>query len=101
MKYRLISIQKTPVTLYMFPKTVGNRVSYSHYMRLFPNEIYETSDDAQIEFLKTHKDKVKYSEALEYALKESGVPYNVIVCKTCGGRVKKIEYSNIEVLENE
>lgn len=100
MKYRLIDIQTTPVTLYGYPQTRKGRVTY-HTMRLEPGELYETDDPAQIEYLTHHNEKVRYNKALEDALKERSIPYEVIACKSCGGKVKKIEFSFIEVLRDE
>lgn len=101
MRYRLISSETIPITLRMFPKTVGSHVSYNHYQRLEPGKEYETEDPAQIEYLKSHREKAGYSQRLENLLKESGVPYEIIRCRSCGGRVKKIEYNNVEVIEDE
>lgn len=99
MRYKLIEIEKNPVTLRSFPKTVRNHVSYSHYQRLEPGKVYETDDEAQIQFLKEHRERVRYNASLEDALKAAGIPYEVIRCKSCGGRVRKIEYNNVEVME--
>lgn len=101
MQYKLISIISIPVTLRMFPKTTNGRTSYNHYIRLEPGKVYETDDPAQIEYLKGHKEKVRYRPELEKSLKEIGAEYEVIMCKSCGGRVKKIEYRNVEVIADE
>ena len=101
MKYKLISAETVPITLYMVPVTNGARVTYNHYLRLEPGVVYETDDLAQINYLKNKTTKVRYSETIERALKESGAEYNIEYCKSCGGRVKKIEYHNIEVVEDD
>lgn len=101
MQYRLISVETQPVTLRMFPKTIRGHVSYSHYQRLEPGKTYETDDEAQIDYLRSNTVKVRYNPAIEKTLKDAGVPYEIIRCKSCGGRVKKIEYANIEVIEDE
>lgn len=101
MQYRLIEIERIPVTLRMFPQTRNGRVSYNHYQRLEPGKVYETSDPAQIAYIKEHKEKVRYTKLLEDALKDVGADYEVIFCKSCGGRVRKIEYRNVEVIEDE
>lgn len=101
MKYRLISVETEPVTLRMFPQTKKGHVSYGHYVRLMPNKVYETDDPAQIEYLKENKVRVRHNDALEKLLKGANVPYEVIKCKSCGGRVLKIEYNNVEVIEDE
>lgn len=101
MQYKLIDIETQPVVLRMFPKTVGGHVSHSHFQRLEPGKVYETDDPAQIEFIKTHTERVRYNAAIEKSLKDAGIPYEVIRCKSCGGRIKKIEYRNVEVIDNE
>ena len=101
MKYRLISVETEPVVLRMFPQTLKGHVSYGHYIKLIPGKMYETDDPAQIEYLKEHRERVRHNAGLEKLLKEANVPYEVIRCKSCGGRVKKIEYNNVEVIENE
>lgn len=101
MKYRLISVETEPVVLRMFPQTVKGHVSYGHYIRLEPGKMYETNDPAQIECLKAHRERVRFNQGLENLLKGANVPYEVIRCKSCGGKVKKIEYNNVEVIENE
>lgn len=102
MQYRLWSVETSPVTLRMFPKTLRNgNVSYGHYIRLEPNKTYETDDPAQIKYLRENTIRVRYNANLEATLKDAGVPYEVIRCKSCGGKVKKIEYNQVEVIENE
>ena len=101
MQYRLIECERIPVTLRMFPHTKNGRVSYNHYQRLEPGKTYETSDPAQIQYIKEHKEKVNYNKPLEDALKRIGADYEIIFCKSCGGKVRKIEYSNVEVIEDE
>jgi len=99
MKYRLNQAETTPITLYMFPVTKGTVTTYNHYMRLEPEKIYETDDIAQVNYLKNKTNKVRYRSELEELLKAKGVEYEVIYCKSCGGKVRKIEYKVIEVVE--
>lgn len=99
MQYRLIDIETQPVVLRMFPQTVNGHVSYSHFMRLEPGKTYETDDPAQITYLKEHKVKVRYNAEIERSLSDAGIPFEVIRCKSCGGRIRKIEYRNVEVIE--
>ena len=101
MQYRLIKIETVPVTLRMFPQTVKGHVSYGHYQRLEPGKTYETHDPAQMQYLKDHREKVRYNPTLENLLKTADIPYEIIRCKSCGGKVKKIEYNNVEVIEDE
>lgn len=102
MQYRLYSVETAPVTLRMFPKTLRNgNISYGHYVRLEPGKTYETDDEAQKKFIRENRIKVRYNANLEAILKEAGVPYEVIRCRSCGGRVRKIEYNQIEVVLDE
>lgn len=99
MQYKLIDIETQPVVLRMFPKTVGGHVSYSHFQRLEPGKLYETDDKAQMEYIREHSVKVRYNPSIEKSLKDAGIPYEIIRCKSCGGRIRKIEYKNVEVIE--
>lgn len=104
-KYRLNKAEKVAVTINNIAKTkiINGRpiVTYNNYIRLAPNEIYETEDEAMLNFFKSHKRKVRYNAELERALKEHGVPYEIEYCKSCGGKVKKISYNVVEVMDNE
>lgn len=103
MKYRLNSAEKLPSTLYQVAKTrrIGGKdvVTYSNYIRLSPGEEYETDDEAMINWLRDYKRKVKYSKSVEDALSSKGVPYDIELCRSCGGRVKKIVYHPVEVYD--
>ena len=103
MKYRLNKAETTPVTLYNVAKTkkVGGRsvVTYSNYIRLIPGEEYETDDKAMISFFENHKRKVRYKKELADTLTKNGVPFETEMCKSCGGRVKKISYQIVEVFD--
>lgn len=99
MQYKLIDIETQPVMLRMFPKTVGGHVSYSHFQRLEPGKVYDTDDPAQMEYIREHTERVRYNAAIEKSLKDAGIKYEVIRCKSCGGRIRKIEYKNVEVIE--
>ena len=103
MKYRLNKAETSPITIYNVAKTkkVNGRsiVTYSNYIRLVPNEEYETDDEAMIEFFKDYRRKVKYSSALAKTLEANNVPYETEMCRSCGGRVKKISYQIVEVYD--
>lgn len=102
-KYRLNAADSGQVTLNFVPKTkiVGGRptVTYSNYMRLAPDTVYETDDEAMLVFLRNHLTKVRYTASAEKALKENGVPYEIEICPSCGGRIKKLKYHTVEVLD--
>lgn len=102
-KYRLNRAENAPITLYNVPRTKDVRgkktVAYSNYIRLAPNKVYESDDEAMLNFFRTYKRKVRYTEGLEATLKSHGVAYETEYCRTCGGRVKKISYKVVEVFD--
>lgn len=73
-------------------------------VKFYPNEIYAIPKD-DVVLLNAIKSrgmtKKAYSESFEKKLKNAGVEYTVTKCKSCGGRVKKIEYNRIEVMGDE
>lgn len=101
MKYRLNSAEKVAITLYNVAKTkhVNGRdvITYSNFIKLAPGIEYETDDEAMIKWFAAHKRKVKYNAELERTLKDAGVPYTLEMCRSCGGRVKKLVYQVVEV----
>ena len=104
-KYRLNKAEKVSVTINNVAKTkiINGKsvVTYSNYIRLAPNEVYKTDDEAMLNFFRQYKRKVRYNAEIERALKENKVPYEIEYCKSCGGKVKKISYNPVEVMDNE
>lgn len=102
-KVRLNKAEKVPITINSIAKTkIFNGkpiVTYSNYLRLAPNEVYETKDEATISFLKDYKVKIRYNAETERALKDNEVPYEVEYCRSCSGKIKKISYHPVEVEE--
>ena len=102
-KCRLNSAETLPNTInnVAVTKKVSGKdiVTYHNYVRLAPGEVYETDDPATIEFFKSYRRKVKHTNELEATLASSGVPYDIEYCKSCGGRVKKINYQVVIVEE--
>lgn len=103
MKYRLNKAETVPVCLYNVAKTktINGRsiVTYSNYIRLAPNKEYETDDEAMLNWFRSYRNKVRYNSSLELALKNNNVPYEIELCRSCGGKVKKISYQVVEVFE--
>lgn len=103
MKYRLNEAETVPVTLNNVARTKvinGKRIiTYSNYIRLAPGKEYETDDEAMLNWFRAYRRKVKYTTALENTLKAYGVPYETEMCRSCGGRIKKISYQVVEVYE--
>lgn len=104
MKYRLNSAEKVAVTLYYVPQTkrINGKdvVTYpSNFIKLVPGEVYETDDKAMLDYFRKHRQKVRYTKELESTLEKNGVSYEIEMCKSCGGRVKKIKYQLVEVYD--
>lgn len=104
-EYRLNKAEKVSVTINNVAKTkvINGKsiVTYSNYIRLAPNTVYKTDDDAMLNFFRNYKRKVRYTADIERALKQNNVPYEIEFCRSCGGKVKKISYRVVEVLDNE
>lgn len=102
-KYRLNSAERVQVRIdhVAVTKTINGKpkVTYSNYMKLVPGKVYETDDQAMLGFFKKYRRKVRYNAELERALKEHNVPYEVEMCRSCGGRIKKISYQVVEVFD--
>ena len=73
-------------------------------VKFYPNVTYAIPKD-DVVLLNAVKSrglvKKAYSESFEAKLKKVGVDYKVVKCKSCGGRVTKIEYNRIEVVCDE
>ena len=104
-KYKLNKAEKVLATINSVPKTktINGKsvVTYSNYIRLAPGKVYETDDEAMLAFFRAYKRKVRYTTEIEKALKENEVPYETEYCRSCGGKIKKIKYQLVEVLDNE
>ena len=104
-EYRLNKAEKVSVTINNVAKTkiINGKsiVTYSNYIRLAPNTVYKTDDEAMLNFFRAYKRKVRYTAEIERALKENNVPYEIELCRSCGGKIKKISYRVVEVLDNE
>lgn len=102
-KYRLNKAETVTVTINNVAKTkiVNGKeiVTYSNYIRLAPDTEYETDDKAMLNFFREYRRKVRHTAGIENALKSAGVPYEVEYCRSCGGRVKKISYAVVEVID--
>lgn len=102
-KYRLNKAERVQATINNVAKTkiINGRsiVTYSNFIKLAPGKEYETDDEAMIAFFKAYRREVRWNAELERALKENEVPYELKYCKSCGGKVKKIRYALVEVIE--
>ena len=102
-KYKLNDAEKVRILINNVAKTkeINGKevVTYSNYINLVPGKIYETNDEAMLNFFRNYKRKVRYNAEIEQALKQNNVPYEIEYCKSCGGKIKKISYHPIEVLK--
>lgn len=96
--YKLIDAVDVPRTVTVATRE-NNRTEYKR-IRLEPHKKYELpSDTLLLEELKKATLRVKYSPEYEEILKKCGARYEVKLCPSCGGRVRKIEYHIVEVVE--
>ena len=102
-QYKLNDAENVQVTINNVAKTklVNGKaiVTYSNYIRLVPGKVYETDDEAMIDFFRAYRRKVRYTTQLESVLRMNDVPYEIEYCRSCGGKVKKISYQVVEVME--
>lgn len=98
MYYKLIDPIKVPKNLNLAGRENG-LVRY-RVIRLVPGKKYEIPEDKTLlSELKNATETEKYTEAKEAALIDAGVSYETVMCKSCGGRVKKLKYHIVEVVE--
>ena len=102
-EYRLNKAEKVRVLINNVAKTkiINGKsiVTYSNYINLVPGVVYKTDDEAMLNFFRNYKRKVHYNSEIERALKENNVPYEIEMCRSCGGKIKKISYRPVEVME--
>lgn len=102
-EYRLNKAEKVRVLINNVAKTkvINGKsiVTYSNYINLVPGVVYKTDDEAMLNFFRNYKRKVRYNAEIERALKENNVPYEIEMCRSCGGKIKKISYRPVEVIE--
>ena len=102
-EYRLNKAEKVRVLINNVAKTkvINGKsiVTYSNYINLVPGVVYKTDDESMLNFFRNYKRKVRYNAEVERALKENNVPYEIELCRSCGGKIKKISYRPVEVIE--
>lgn len=68
-------------------------------VEIFPEKHYAIPEKEVLDaILDKFKEKRKYSESLKKTLTEKDIPFRDIVCKTCGGRARHLEYSTVVVV---
>lgn len=98
MYYKLIDAINTPKDLSVVTRN-GSAVRYGR-MRLEPKKKYEIPEDKTLwESILNAKEKTRWTKEREDLLKETGAKYSVVRCKSCGGRVLKLEYNVVEVVD--
>ena len=98
--YKLIDAIDVPKNFSITERVNG----YTKYrsIRLLPHKKYdidELPNREVLEQLKKATDKIRYTPKYEEALKACGASYELKMCPTCGGKVKKIVYHVVEVVE--
>ena len=81
-------------------RTVSNDSSSYSWVRSGPGKQYDEhiEDPVFVNALKGANKRVTYTPEREEALKKCGAKYEVKVCKSCGGKVKKIDIWLVEVV---
>lgn len=96
--YKLIDAIDT-LTKINVARKVNGIVRYGH-VSLNPGVKYELGDDEVfVNSLRSVTTQKPYSKELISILESYGVPYEEKFCRTCGGKVKKIAYNVVEVVE--
>lgn len=99
MKYfKLIDAIDVPKNLSIVRRN-GSMVRYGS-IRLDPGKKYELLEEDVMNQLVNATEKTGYTPDKERRLKETGASYEKKYCKSCGGRVLKLEYKVIEVKED-
>lgn len=96
--YKLIDAVSESVTLNLPYMRDGVKV-YKFFV-LRPGKQYDEhiEDPVFVNALKGASKRVTYTPEREEALKKCGAKYEVKVCKSCGGKVKKIDIWLVEVV---
>lgn len=69
------------------------------YVTIQPEKHYKIlSDELMAEISEKFKEKRKYSTSLKQRLTDAGMEFEEVQCKTCSGKVLKIEYKTVEVV---
>lgn len=98
--YRLSKAIDVPITIMVYSHPEGKSGVYGRlYLTPGVTHVLPDDDPAFVNSVKTAITKKRYDEKIENRLKELGVPYEINLCKTCGGRKRFIEYHTVEVEE--
>lgn len=96
--FKLIDAIDKITTLNVASQQNGKTI-YTH-VRLKPNEKYELgNDEVFIKSLQNSKIESPYATYLVNELASLGINYTENFCKSCGGRIKKVSYPIIEIID--
>ena len=99
--FHLVINEHTRIPIY---ETTKGRGRYT-YVVLKPDFDYSLDDEPVlgnedfINSLRKYEIKKTYDPRLEEKLKLLGIKYRTEMCKSCGGRIKKIFYKPVEIIE--
>lgn len=97
MYYKLIDAIDVPKNLSVVTRK-GSAVRYGK-IRLDPGKKYEIpEDETLLKSLKDAMETTRYTPEREAALKACHANYEKKVCKSCGGKVLKLVYHVVEVV---
>ena len=98
MYYKLIDAIDVPKNLSVVTR-VGSAVKYDK-LRLDPGKKYEIPEDETLfKAIKDATETTRYTPEREAALKACGAKYEKKLCKSCGGKVLKLVYHVVEVVD--
>lgn len=99
--YKLIDAISVPITLYHLAAKPRAVITYDNHMRLDPGKVYVMPEDEVLaKSIANYTTEHRYTAELEQLLKDCNAEYEVRLCKSCGGKVRKIKYKIVEVIEN-
>lgn len=100
--FKLIDCVDTQQKIHVAETLASGRIRYT-YITIQPGEkksLAEKGSDSRFmqSLLKNSVVQKNYTPQLEELLKSADVDYKIDYCKSCGGKVKKLSYSVIEVV---
>lgn len=99
-KIRLVSVIEREQKISVRKTSENGKYSYYHFVKMKPDEEYELPEDQLlVQSLLNATDTKMYNKNLEERLQEAGIEYSVEMCPSCRGRVKKIKYKMVEVVD--
>ena len=99
------SLLDEPTKITVYETTRGKNHGRYGWINVVPGRNYMLDDDPIygnedfINSLKRHEIEKTYSQQIEEQLKRLGIKYRTKMCKSCGGRLKKILYHPLEFVE--